>query len=183
MEDIIKKDISDVLKKTLQVLNQSDPSIFELKKLSNRTIHDASIYQDEYSISTAILIYSISKIIERVGPNLDYPKLKNLLSHAIGYLDHNDVESFQDFIHKIFTVISRTDHKFKFYVQEVINQAKIRKGSKIYAHGISAAKAAAILGVSLWDFYDYLGATTDTDVDSDISSVRDKLRYTRSLFR
>lgn len=180
MEEIVKKDLLAVLKDTLNTLKQSVPSIAELKELSNHTIHNASIFQDEHSVSIAILIYSLSKIIERVKDKFDYSKIKNLLALAIEYLEDDNIESYHDFMAQIFSIISKTDIKFRVYIQEVIRQASVRKGSKLYEHGISASKTAQILGISPWDLYNYLGATSISDTD--ISSVRDRLKYTRSLF-
>ncbi|MBD3164781.1 hypothetical protein GF323_06285 [Candidatus Woesearchaeota archaeon] len=182
MEEEVREDLISVLKQVLAFLKDPEYNISRLRELSNHTIHNASIYQDEHSISVAILIYSLSKVIERVRSNFDYAKIKNLLSLAAEYLEDNNVESYHEFIRKIFGIISRTDSKFRLYIQEVIKQASIRKGSKLYEHGISASKTAQILGISLWDFYDYLGATNISDAEKDISSVRERLEFARSLF-
>ena len=182
MEEIVKKDLLSVLKATLETLNQPEPNIALLKKISNRTLHNASIYQDEHSISIAILIYSLSKILERIKDNQNYPKIVNLLALSIEYLEDDNIESYHDFITQIFSIIGKADKKFKLYIQEVIRQASIRKGSKLYEHGISASKTAQVLGISLWELYDYLGATNISDEDGDISSVRNRLKFTRGLF-
>ncbi len=182
MEEIVKKDLLAVLRDTLDILNQPEPNIAKLKEISNHTIHNASIFQDEHSVSIAILIYSLSKIIERVRDKMDYSKIKNLLSLSIEYLEDDNTENYHEFIRQIFSIISQKDTQFQLYIQEVIRQASIRKGSKLYEHGISASKTAQILGISLWGLYDYLGATNISDNDKDISSVRERLKYTRGLF-
>jgi hypothetical protein len=182
MEQEVKKDILDVLRKTLSALEKPEPDTSLIREISNHTVHNASIYQDEHSISIAILVYSLSKIIERVNNHMDYSKIKNLISISIEYLEDDNVESYHKFINQIFSIVSKTDAGFKMYIQEVIRQARIKKSSKIYDHGVSASKTAEILGVSLWDFYEYLGATSVSDTDTDIVSVRQKLEFTRRLF-
>ncbi|MCK5283781.1 MAG: hypothetical protein KAK00_10350 [Nanoarchaeota archaeon] len=182
MEELIKKDILAVLKSTFDILQQPEPDTTSLKQLSNKTIHNASIFQDEHSVSVAILIYSLSKIIERVRSKFDYSKIKNLIEISIEYLEDDNLESYHEFITQIFSIISKTDTKFKLYVREVINQASIKKGSVIHEHGVSASKTAQILGISLWDLHEYLGATNTPDIDTDISSVRERLKFTRTLF-
>jgi hypothetical protein len=182
MEDNVRQDILAVLRETLKILTEPEPNPSLLKDISNHVIHNASIYQDEDSISIAVLIYSLSKFIDRLNSGFDYSKIKNLVHNSIEYLEDENVESYQDFISQIFRIISKQDTKFNFYVQEVINQASIKKGSKIYEHGISASKTAQILGLSLWDFYRYLGATNVSDMNNDISNVRERLKYTRKLF-
>lgn len=183
MEENVKKDLLSVLKETLIILNQKNPDSSYLKKLSDHVIHNASIYQDEDSISVAILIYSLSKLLDRLNAGFDYSKIKDLISNAIDFLENDNMESYQDFIAQIFSIISKADAKFTKYIGEVIDQASIKKGSKIYEHGISASKTAQILGISLWDFYRYLGVTNISDINSEISSVRDRLKFARKLFQ
>ncbi len=58
-----KEHVLNVLKKARLALKSDD--YIEVKNLSNRVIHSASINQDPDSISLAVVIYSLSKIIER----------------------------------------------------------------------------------------------------------------------
>jgi hypothetical protein len=183
MQESIKNDILSVLNETQAVLNKEKPDAFLLKKISDHVIHNTSIYQDEDSISIAVLVYSLSKIIERVKNSYNFSQIKQLISDSIEYLEDDNVESYQDFIRQIFSIIQKLDSKYKFYVEEVIKQASLKKSSRIYEHGISAAKTAQILGVSLWDLYTYLGATNISDQSEDISNVRDRLKFARSLFQ
>ena len=147
MEEIIKNDILSVLRKTLNILDNPNPDLITLKRISDETNHNASIFQDEHSISIAILIYSISKIFERVRDHLDFSKIIDLVSSSIIYLEKNDIASFHNSISKIFSIISNIDKRFRVYVQEVISQASIKKGSKIYSKGLSASKTAQNLGI------------------------------------
>ena len=64
MEDKIRNDILDVLVKSLNAVRNED--VKEIKEQSNHVLHNASVYQDKYSILVAVMIYSISKVIERV---------------------------------------------------------------------------------------------------------------------
>ena len=66
MNDNVKRDILRTLNRTVEILKEKDVTdLTELKELSNTTVHNASIYQDEDSVSVAVLIYSLSKIFER----------------------------------------------------------------------------------------------------------------------
>ena len=182
MEETIKRDLISVLKSTSESLKQQSPDIPYLRDISNHTIHNASIFQDEDSISIAILIYSLSKLIERSGENINYNRISTLLELAIEHLEKDNIEKYEASIKQIFSIISKTDTKFRLYVQEVIRQASVRKGSKLYEHGISASKTASILGISLWDLYQYLGAKNIPEHGTSISSVRQRLEFTRRLF-
>ena len=62
MNEIVKRDILAVLNDLagiLKVKEESDAA--QIKELSNHVIHNASIFQEEDSVSIAILIYALSK--------------------------------------------------------------------------------------------------------------------------
>ncbi len=185
MNETIKKDILSILSDITEILKvKEEKDIAEIKELSNHTTHNASIFQDEDSISIAILIYSLSKIIERKQGELNYNNVLSLLKGAYDFLNKNNIDGYRKTIKKLFSFISTVDTKLKLYIEEVINQAQIKKGSKLYAHGISLARAAEILGISQWELMFYIGKTKITDVyDVEIISLKDRLKYTRSLFK
>ena len=181
MDETVKADIIDVLTTALNILKiREEKDVFELKKLSNRTIHDASIFQDEYSVSVAVSIYAISKIIER-GGYVD-KEVINILSSAKKFLLEDNTTWYRIAMKKLFEKISQLDIKLQLYIGEVINQAQIKKGSKLYEHGISLARAAEILGVSQWQLMDYLGKTQIPDETYERFGIRNRLKTARSIF-
>ena len=58
-----KKNIIEIFDNSIKAIKKGDYLI--LKELSNKTIHSASIYQDQDCIAIAVVIYSLSKIFER----------------------------------------------------------------------------------------------------------------------
>lgn len=185
MNETIKKDILSILSGIINILRvKEEKDIVEIKELSNHTIHNASIFQDEDSVSIAILIYSLSKIIERKQGELSYNNIVRLIKTAYDFLDKNNIDSYRKTIRKLFKFISTIDTKLKLYIEEVINQAQIKKGSKLYEHGISLARASEILGVSQWELMSYIGKTKIPDVyEVERVSLKNRLNYARSLFR
>lgn len=182
MDEVVKKDILQVLSDISGILGvEEEKDIAELRELSNHTIHNASIFQDEDSISIAILIYSLSKVIERREGKLNYKVLLKLIRDAKKNLGQNKVDEYRRMIKKLFSFISTIDSKLKLYIEEVINQAEIKKGSKLYAHGISLGRAAEVLGISQWELMFYIGKTR-IDVRGGVG-VKDRLNYARSLFK
>ena len=183
MNELVKKDILAVLAGVVDILDvEEDRDFGDLKELSNHTIHNASIFQDEDSISIAILIYSLSKLIERREGKLNYSSVLNLLKNAQENLEEDNVELYRKTIRKLFDFISNIDTKLKLYIEEVIKQAQIKKGSKLYEHGISMARAAQILGVSQWELMSYVGKTTLTDLGGGVN-INQRLSYARSIFK
>jgi len=183
MHEQIKRDILAVLTNLVEILKtKEEGDTLEIKQLSNHVIHNASVFQDEDSISIAILIYSLSKIIERREKEIDYGKITSMLNSALISLKNNNDDLFRKSIRNLFDFIRSIDAKLKLYIHEVINQAQIKKGCKLCEHGISAARASEVLGISRWELMHYLGQTTLIDQLSETVNIAKRLKFTRSLF-
>lgn len=180
MEETVKKDILDVLKEVIVLIKEKRYD--EIKELSNHTIHNASIFQDQDSVSAAVIIYSISKIIERAGkePGGIAGKFSGLINDAVILLEKGREDDYRSAIKKILDSISKADERFGRFIQEIIEQAEIKKGSKLYDHGISIARSAEVLGISQWDLMSYVGKTTMTEAAP--VDVRKRLEFARALF-
>ncbi len=188
MEEQVKQNILRLLDKALWAIKGND--IKTLKDLSNETIHDASVYQDRYSITIAVLFYSLSKIYER---NVHYNQFKgwNLfcdncikeLEEARRYLELGDLDSFDNALSRHIKLMGKIDRKLKQYIQDVFYNAKINKASRIYEHGISIGRTAELLGISRFELMDYIGTTYIADVEHNLTlSAADRLKIARGLF-
>ena len=183
MQEIIKKDIALVLNELVSIIKTKDSSNSpRIKELSNHVIHNASVFQDEDSISVAILIYSLSKIIDRKQKDIDFSRIIAMLNSCIANLKINNDENFRKSIKNIFNFIRTIDEKLKLYIHEVINQAQIKKGCKLCEHGISVARASQVLGISRWELMHYIGKTTLIDQFSEPVNASIRLKFARSLF-
>src|SRR3989344_394042 len=158
MNPVVVKDIIDTLGKVLIALKSKDS--VAISELSNHVIHDASIFQDDDSVSFAILVYSVSKIIQRcVDTGVCFDKFESVLQDAFALLKAGNFDEYSAKVQNIFKLIQSADDKLKLYVEEVIHKAKIKKGSKMYEHCISVARISEILGISQWEMMNYLGKT------------------------
>jgi len=181
MQEIIRKDILSVLDKAITILSvREDKNISELKELSNHTIHNASIFQDEYSVSIAVSIYALSKITER-GGSVNQEIIKLLIS-ARDCLARLSEQAYSENIKKLLDRISGIDSRLRLYIGEVIDQAQIKKGGKVYEHGISMARAAEILGISQWELMNYVGKTKIMENMSDRVDAKTRLGFSRKIF-
>jgi len=187
MQEHIRQDILIVLKQTLKAVKAKDP--LKLKILSDQTIHNSSITQDPYSILTSVLTYTLSKVFERPRYqkyktwNLFYTNLQENLQSAINALEKNKIEQYDHAIHQLLQSINKLEHKFKKYIKEILQQAKISKASRIHEHGISAGRTAELLGISAWELMSYTGQTGIHDIkESQTKDIKTRIRFTRSLF-
>jgi predicted RNA-binding protein len=186
MED--KKHIIKILQKTQGALKKED--YVKIKNLSNRVVHDSSIYQDPDIISIAVIIYSLSKLIEREKyeeyqewPSF-YKNYIRCLDNALKELKNNNIEGFREEINHIRESIEKLSGRLKNYMTEVFRKASINKASRIYEHGISMEKTAKILGISVWELAEYAGQTGIGDVDLSVTmSVRNRIKLAEEIFK
>ena len=170
---IEKENLLRILKETKEAIKQED--VIKLKELSNQTIHSASISQDADSITLAVIVYSVSKILERTNYQ-DYSGWKKYFSSILNHIEHSllalkkdDESVFRFELKKIRKDISKLTGNFKKHIEEVFQKAEINKASRIYEHGISMEKTAKLLGISMWDLLGYVGKTGIGDVNLSVT--------------
>lgn len=166
-----------ILGSALKAIQERDSSA--ISELSNHTIHDASIYQDEHSLTMAVMMYSVSKILYRKGSISK--KLVKGIEQLRDSVQHQDAASCSKQMHEIMKIISEEDKSLKVYIEEVIHQAKVRKGKKLYEHGLSLSRAADLLGVSYWDLAGYVGKAQIESVNTKYNA-KARLNLARRLF-
>ena len=134
-----------------------------LRDLSNQTIHCASSVQDSGSITIAVLIYALSKIVERndyeriKSWDLFVKKFNSFLDLAISALEKNNFEAQDRHLLKARQTLESVAHNIHSYVQEVLRKAAINKGSKLYEHGLSLEQTSKLLGITQWELSEYTG--------------------------
>jgi len=176
-----------VLRETRNAVRNED--IGKLKELSNQTIHTASIYQDSDNIAIAVIIYALSKIMERKN----YQNYRNwgkffrefnqCIERGIHALEKGQDEYFHSQIQCIRSNINHLTGNLKRQIQDVFKKAEINKASRIYEHGISMEQTAKLLGISLWDLAEYAGTTGIGDVNLSITlPVRQRIKYAVDIF-
>jgi len=180
------KNILRILKETLVALKKE--YTIGLKSLSNQTIHTASITQDPDNIAIAVIIYSLSKVIERPayraqkGWNKIFKNILVGVEHSIKALENNDEEHLRNHLEKLRKRLEGFSGNLKRYIQDVFRKASINKASKIYEHGISMEKTAKLLGVSLWDLANYSGGRTQDPSIRSTVSVKSRIKLAMEMF-
>jgi len=158
-----------ILEETKKAIAKEDMA--RLKELSNRTIHSASIIQDDESIILAIITYSLSKIIQKkqLEEFKSWPKfLKKYIDYlgkAKRSLEENNPNAFRKYLKLMRKEISNLSGNLKNYIKDVFKKASINKASKIYEHGISMEKTAELLGITLWELAEYAGQSPTLEKD------------------
>lgn len=187
MQKEVRRDILRALKRVQPFLRKEN--IAKLKFLSNETIHNAGIYQDTDSISISVIIFSLSKILNRPrllnNPAINRFKedIAKELTFAKDVLERNNEKEYKNVMKRCFQKISSFEKKFGMYIREVLEHAKIKKGGRIYEHGFSAGRTAQLLGISTWELMSYIGETKIQVFTRDTNiSQKERINFTRRLF-
>jgi len=156
-----RENILKIFQETKEAVLRGDSA--KIKNLSDQTTNSASLTHDPDNIAAAVIVYSLSKIIERE----DYKKLPGWKKFYKIYLESidkiieaikkEDDKGYRESIKKIRKGISQLSGKLKQRIQEVFRDASINKASRIYEHGTSMEKTAKLLGITLYELAEYAG--------------------------
>ena len=158
-----------------------------LDELSNHTIKDASILQDKDVIQVAVVVYALAKIIHRSesSPELWKDISKKViidLENARFALEKNKEDIYKSAIRNMLKQIGKIDDKLKLYIDDVLDKARVVKGSGMYEAGVSIGRAAELLGISQWELMSYIGKTKIIERAKEFMDVINRLDFARSLF-
>ena len=176
-----------ILRETLKALKQGNTT--ELKSLSNQTIHTASITQDPDNIAVAVIIYSLSKIIERSiyrsqkGWNKIFNNILTGVENSIQAIEKNDEKHLREHLEKLRKRLEGFNGNLKKYIQDVFRKASINKASKIYEHGISMEKTAKLLGITLLDLANYYGSQNSDQSINKTVSAKQRIKLAMEFFQ
>lgn len=186
MEESNRENILRILKEAINAIKKDN--VVTLRDLSNQTIHSASIFQDPDNIGVAVLMYSLSKILERTDYRLSkdwdkyYKETILRLEKAELALKQYKFEDFKNQLKDILQIISKLEPKLKLNIKEVFEKAKISKASRLYEHGISVGRTAELLGISQWELMEYSGETGISEKGITLDII-ERIKYAKGLFR
>lgn len=184
MQGHVKQDVLKVLKLGFSAIKSKRYT--QLQDISNRIIHSMTIYQDKDVVDIAILIYSLDKILETEkveeykGVEEFKRKVLNRISNCITALKKNDFKAYSKSVANLISAISSFTKKFKFYVEDVLRFAKVKKGTMMYEHGVSLGTAAKATGASKWELMEAHGERYSKSWEP--ISIESRLKILRSLF-
>jgi len=181
------KNVLRIIRETVDALEEKSGE--KLRSLSNQTIHSASITQDSGNVAIAVIVYSLSKIVERdnysklEGWKEFYTIVHDSLEKTIEDLENKNEIGFKENIKNIREAIAKVSGELKKYIEDVFRKAKINKASKIYEHGISMEQTAKVLGITLWELANYSGQAGISDVpENKTLRAKDRIKLAEDIF-
>lgn len=160
-----------------------------IKNLSNQTNNTAALTQDPDNIAAAVIVYALSKIIEREdyrglpGWKKFYETYISCIDKIIISVEERDDKSYREHIKMLRKAIDNLSGKLKQYIQDVFRKASINRASKLYEHGLSMEITSRLLGVSLFELADYAGSKETTDIpQTKTVDVRTRIKFAMEIF-
>lgn len=183
LPDHVYIDGEHVLDAAIEGLKNHDMGL--IRSVSNQTIHNASIFQDNFSINIAIITYALSQLLENTLVKNKPVDMEKYLRHLVALKEtvrSRQPKVFEKLVGKIYAEMKKDENRFSQFVRHVKTQARMDKSARLVDHGISVARAADVLGVSQWQMYSYLGKTKITDDGSDsVANMKKRLEFARGL--
>ena len=183
-----KDNILRILEESKEAVKRGD--VIALKELSNQTIHTSSVSQDPDNIAVAVIIYSLSKILERkkyqTYPGWDrfYKNYLSAIDRTIISVQNNKDKETKANLELINKVINSLSGDLKIYIQDVFRKAKINKASKIYEHGISMEQTSRLLGLSMFEIASYIGQSEIPDEKMvKTQDVKSRIKLAMEMFK
>ncbi len=184
-----KENILKILKGTKEALKNENAAT--IKKLSSQTTNTAALTNDPDNLAIAVIIYSISKLLEREGykrlPGWQefYNTIFKALDNAILSVSKNDSKKIKESIDTLRNSLLKISGSLKKHILDVFRKASINKASKLYEHGLSMERTAKLLGITLYELASYSGqkeqiSETPTSVGMDIKS---RIKLAMELFK
>ena len=187
MKEKVREDILNVLRNSLMAIKKRD--LMKLRDQSDKTIHNSSVFQDKYSISTAVVIYSTYKLFEknkfRSDPKWnDFEKLLvSELQDSVKLVNGNDLGGYLSSLRKITKSMTKLEKNIGQFVQHIVHVTKIKKATRIQQHGISIQRVAKLLDIPSWEIMSYVGHTKTFDNSLNLSkSIGDRLEIAKKIF-
>lgn len=175
-----------ILRETRVAVDKLDT--YKMRLLSDQTIHTATIYQDPDNIIVAVLVYSLSKILQREnyremdGWKKFYSSLIENLDISVSAIEKNDMKKFRVSMGEIRESANEIESDLRIFIQDVFRKAELNKAFKIYEHGLSAQQTAELLGVSLWELASYLGQSSLSEAHEKGLPVKERIKFAEDFF-
>ncbi|RLG15973.1 hypothetical protein DRN69_02110 [Candidatus Pacearchaeota archaeon] len=184
-----RDNILRIFQETKEAIKKGDSA--KIKGLSDQTINTASLTHDPDNIAVAVIVYSLSKILERKeykklpGWERFYKAYIKAIDKIISALKKDDEKKVRENLKLIRKEIGKLSGKLKKYIQDVFTKAKINKASKIYEHGISMEKTASLLGITMFDLAQYAGQKEEISEQREAKTmeVRERIKLAMEMFK
>jgi len=150
-----------------------------LRKLSDHLLADGALEDNATSIRLSIIAHALSKILEKPY----YTRKKSEWERFIKKVEEGltAVAENRGGLDKIEAAIIELDECFGRYTDNVLHRSKIRKGSNLYAWGITLTYAAKLVGVEESEILTQSAQTKMVDEEGVTITAESRLKNLEAL--
>jgi len=160
---------------------------FELRPLIGEIAEEAFLNNDQALLDVGLLAYSFSKFLEKPYI-IESPEWKQFanemlsdLKQAEEYFKKNKVEAGTALLDSVVQHTESLSASLGRFIRSVVEKARIKAATQVYAHGASLGKAAEFAGANKKDLAGYIGATKLSEKYSTIP-VKERFEKAKKLF-
>ena len=184
-----KENILKILEGTKVSIQKGDA--VTIKNLSNQTTNTAALTHDPDNIVIAVIVYSISKLLEREsykklsGWDEFYKTVLICIDNTIASIKSNDEAKIKENLNNLRKSLMKVSGSLKKYIQDIFRKASINKASRIYEHGISMGKTANLLGITMFELASYAGQREEISEAPIVKGidVKSRIKLAMEIFR
>lgn len=183
-----QKDVLDALKEAIVAIKEKRHA--DLHAISDHVLHAITIYQDTEIVDVAVAIYALDKILQKEKyrthrkMKLFVKTILHQLQEAVTELEKKDYEEYSATLKKILSSMQSFSKSIKFYIEDIMHFARIKKGTKLYEHGLSLGQAAELAGVTKWELMPAIGETAIHEQIVTPKKINDRrLEFAEKIFK
>lgn len=150
---LVDKLVEDCLKKLIKYIKEKN--VMRLRELSNNAIEQVVLTENKNLVYISLISYAFSKLLSK--PHLEKKQWQILQKHVMRELEKK--EKLELILKEIIQDVSRFDISTGNYLLDLIEKARIKQASRIYAMGLSLGRAAYLTEVDKEQLLAYVGAT------------------------
>ena len=134
-----------------------------LRKISDHFLAEGALEENHTLIRLSVVAHALSKILEKSY----YKKKKSEWERFVKKIKTglSELVENKDAINKIEAAIIELDECFGRYSDNILHISKVRKGSNLYAWGITLTYAAKLVGIDESEILSQSGQTRMVDED------------------
>ncbi|MBI5224335.1 hypothetical protein HY989_00530 [Candidatus Micrarchaeota archaeon] len=162
-------------------------NIPRLKELGGEIAQEAYVRGDRRLVNLIVISYAIAKFLEKHYIRDSKPwegffaQYLFKLQEAIEELKNNHEDEFQVILESIIADVGKLNEETGRFQSTIIEKARIKAGTQIYAHGASLSMAASFAGVDMAALASYINVTKLPEKYGTLS-VKERLKFAYALF-
>lgn len=175
----LKEEMVDRLLAELARLLRENSSL-GLKELSNRAIEQVMTTEDPRLVNISLVSYGLYKVLGKphLAENKKWIAIRGKMLRDIedAIRKERTLEELGELLKDIVSDVSKFDALEGRFVEDVIDKARLKQASRLYALGMSLSKAASLTGTNTTDLFGYVGSTKIHE-STDTKTLGIKERY------